>query len=529
MSVKCIKVLFFILQFYYILNKENTLKVYEDDDFIITCSGTEFDKFVIFLNSAAGLDRVFIDGIYKSYDKCGTIPNGIYTPYKINEINFICKNANWYQRRSVDNCISVIKNLILGHEDNTVIYGSSMGGFGAIHFGAVLGITSIAFSPQASLDEEFDIALDWKQVANYAKFYWGSFVSNITNGKCSNSKIYIFYDGRNILDKKQALYIIKNCKKCISFNIPYSGHACTNIINKHYRIKNIIMEIINKNFIPSEFKKSFFKKYNIYEYKRLNGFEYFYYLLDIVKDKDFYMILGIMNYNKYKDLCISILHTIEKKYNNLIDEVITCMINRCEITQHAMNIKRKLHKNILENEYERIKICALFYFNRKKYEKALLLYDLLYKNNKLDSDLCIMLAKTMHKINLNNEAISILQEFILFNGKNDNILFNIAVILFDVEKYSESRKYLAPLIRMYNKAIYYIYYARCLKEDKKVKEAIIFLNNNIDKFYNNADYIAHLGAYMILSGDKKEGKMNLYKAKSMDKCPNWVDSWIKRV
>ena len=101
--------------------------LYEDNDFLVTCSDTNFNKFIIFLNSAAGLDRVVLDGIQKAYDKAGTIPNGIYTPYNINEINFLCKNANWYQRKSIENCISVIKNKIAGHEENTVIYGSSMG------------------------------------------------------------------------------------------------------------------------------------------------------------------------------------------------------------------------------------------------------------------------------------------------------------------------------------------------------------------------------------------------------------------
>lgn len=61
--------------------------LYEDDDFLITCSETHFSKFVIFMNSAAGLGIVGIDGFWKSPNKIPPIPKGIYTPFGINEIN----------------------------------------------------------------------------------------------------------------------------------------------------------------------------------------------------------------------------------------------------------------------------------------------------------------------------------------------------------------------------------------------------------------------------------------------------------
>lgn len=409
------------------------MTIYEDTDFLITCSGNEFDKFVIFLNSAAGLDRVVLDGVIKAHDKAGTIPNGIYTPYSINEINFLCKNANWYQRKSVETCISVIKKIIAGYEKTTVIYGSSMGGFGAIHLGAELGITSIAFSPQATLEDEFGITWDWKKISEYSKSHFGFFNSNIINGKCNDSKIYIFYDGRHILDKKHALYIIKKCKNCISFNIPYAGHACTNIVNKYYKIKNIVIDILNGDFDSKKFRKNFFSLYNIYEYKRMNALDYFYFLTNIIHDRDFYITLACLNKTTYRDLCISLLHIVENKYSNFVDSIIMCMCNKDEIIKNAIsntvNIK---YKNIeIESESERIMVCALFYYNRKKYTKALVLYSKLYNSEKTNIDLCIMLANTMHKIGLDDEAFLLLQESIVINGKNNKLLSCLSVILFE--------------------------------------------------------------------------------------------------
>ena len=197
--------------------------LYEDNDFKLTCSNTNFEKWVIFCPSAVGLPRVTLDGIFPPSAKPDPILDNVYTSLGINEINLLSKTAHWYQRPGLSNCIKVLKHILDGNEKNAIIYGISMGGFGAIHFGLELGIISVAFSPQATLDDKFDIADNWKKAYDYAIFKYKSFKNNIKDKNYSLAPIYLFYDGTHILDRKHAVYIIKKFNNCISFNIPWGA------------------------------------------------------------------------------------------------------------------------------------------------------------------------------------------------------------------------------------------------------------------------------------------------------------------
>ena len=290
------------------------------------------------------------------------------------------------------------------------------------------------------------------------------------------------------------------------------------------------MDILNGDFDPKKFRKEFYSLYNIYEYKRMNGLDYFYYLTNIIHDKKFYVTLGILNKNTYRDLCISLLHFVENNYLEFIDDIIICMCNKEKIIKNLIcNIRSVKYMDIeIENESERIMICALFYYNRKKYTKALLLYNKLYNNEKTNIELCIMLAKTMHKIGLDDEAILLIRESIIINGRNDKLLSCISVILFEKKLYSESKKYLLALIKMRNNVNDYIYYARSLKEENRINDAINFLKNNITKFPENNPFMSHLGAYLIMDNQLYEGLLILNKVKETKNYPIWVDDWINK-
>lgn len=66
-----------------------------------------------------------------------------------------------------------------------------------------------------------------------------------------------------------------------------------------------------------------------------------------------------------------------------------------------------------------------------------------------------------------------------------------------------------------------------MKEEGDIEKAITFLQKYLTDFYDNADYIAHLGAYLVKINRNKEGKELLIKAKSMKNYPLWVDKWIE--
>lgn len=248
-----------------------------------------------------------------------------------------------------------------------------MGAFGAIHIGAELGITSVAFSPQASLDPQYNIGASWRPVYEKTLHDFVCFKSNILEGKCSESQIYLFYDFNNALDRKYAKAIIEKCNKCISFNITWGGHACSGTVNHYYRIKNIILEILSGTFNPRSFRKKYFSLYDPLANIKFNGFKYFKYLCKLISDQEFYILLNIMNGNSYRELLVKVLRNIEKHYPDKIYEIIPIITDNKASVLYAESPEeaRLFQTNLLD----RIEICSLFYFNRKRYARVAELWE----------------------------------------------------------------------------------------------------------------------------------------------------------
>ena len=511
--------------------------LYEDDDFKLTCSNTNFNKWVIFCPSAEGLPRVTLEGIISpsAQVKPDPILDNIYTSLGINEINFISKTANWYQSLGALTCIKILKNIIKGYEENTIIYGISMGGFGAIHFGLELGITSVAFSPQVTLDNNFNIAENWKKIANYIIFNNGMFKSNIIDKQTSLAPIYLFYDGSHVLDKKHAIYIIKKFKNCISFNIPWGGHACSGKVNKSYGIKKIICEIIEKKFDKQEFKKIFFSNYNIEKNKVISAWSRFKYLYDIINDNDFFVKLGILRTKKYFDLCAGVCNIIEKSFPKKLSECIDCLIDDNKIINHTYKIKKENEINFfIENSYERKKVCALFYQKRNQYKNAEFIYRILYEKNKYDIDVVGNLAIIMMKQGHAKEAFYILFNNLLLVGKNEVNMYFLARVFFLNKDYINSRKWLQLSINHYkflNKNIsieVLILYSRTYREEGQITKAIEFLNRYLIIGNKSGNYLAHLGAFYVMINQNKKGLFFLQQAKLNKVYPEWTNLWINK-
>lgn len=408
-----------------------------------------------------------------------------------------------------------------------------MGGFGAIHFGAELGVTSIAFSPQATLEEEFGLAESWKKVAEYTKHYYGSFKSNIIDGKCTKAPIYIFYDGSHILDKKHAAYIIKHYKNCTAFNIPYGGHACTGSVNHIYRIKRIIIEILNHEFDAEKFRTEFFQNYNKEERRTESAWGRFKYLYDIVPEHNFYIKLGTIRSKKYFDLCVGVCHTLEVNFPEYLEECLSCLVDDKKILRHIVNIGKTGEKDrLLENSYTRKKVCALFYQNRKQYAKAEILYRFLYELDKHNIDITGNLAIVIHKQGRKQEAIDILFRHIEINGRDAQNMTFLGRIYFESRDYKNARKWLSLSFSyaFLGKTIIgnRILYARSLKEEGKVIEAAAYLKRHLKIGQDSGDYLAHLGAFSVMAGQTKDGLSFLEQAKKKKNYPFWTDVWIHK-
>lgn len=509
--------------------------LYEDNDFLLTCSETDFNRWVIFCPSAAGLDRVTLKGVVKDASKKDAALDGIYTSLGINEINIIAKTAHWYQRPGILPCVEILKNILRGHEDQAVIYGHSMGGFGAIHLAGELGITSVAFSPQATLEANFDITENWNNVAEYAKYHYGTFKNNIIDGKCSKYPIYMFYDGSHVLDKKHASYIIKHYNNCISFNIPWGGHACSGSINCIYKIKRIIVEVLNHEFDPKKFRTDFFQKYNKAERRTYSAWSRFKYLYDIVHEHNFYIKLGMIRSKKYFDLCAGVCHTLEVNFPEYLEECLLCLEDDKKILRHIVNIGKAGELDILlENSYTRKKVLALFYQNRKQYAKSESIYRIIYELDKKSIDIVGNLAIVINKQGRKREALDILFRYIEINGKDEQSTAFLGRIYFEAKDYKNARRWLslsfsyARFSGVKMNIGSHILYARSFKEEGKIIEAVDYLKQYLYIGQESGDYLAHLGAFSVMAGQSEEGLSFLEHAKKKKTYPNWTDTWIHK-
>ena len=509
--------------------------LYEDNDFKITCSETNFKKWVIFCPSAAGLDRVTLTGVIKDPAKKDPILNGIYTSSGINEINFISKSAHWYQRPGVSDCIEVLKKTIKWCEDDCVIYGASMGGFGAIHFGGELGIASVAFSPQATLEEDFDITENWIKISEYAKYHYGKFKSNITDGRCLKAPIYMFYDGSHVLDRKHASYIIRNYSNCISFNIPYGGHACSGSVNRIYKIKQIITEVINHEFTVDKFKNYFFLNYRKDAQRVESAWSRFKYLSVIVPDHDFYIRLGMLRGKNFFNLCAGVCRILETYFPKYLEQCLSCLVSDRKILKCISNMGRMGEADrLLENSYLRKKVCALFYQNRKRFADAESLYRITYEFDKYSIEIAGNLALVIQKQGRFKEALDILFKHIELNGRNEQNMLFLAKLYFSNRDFNNARKW---LLLSFSHTLFsgknitaenYLLYARTFREEGRIKEAVSYLNDKLYIGRESGEYLAHLGAFLIMIGHHQNGLEFLQQAKQRKKYPIWTDDWINK-
>jgi tetratricopeptide (TPR) repeat protein len=160
-------------------------------------------------------------------------------------VSFKITNDDWFQ--SIP--LSVFENIkeinTLKKYKQKISYGSSMGGFGAIVFSSLLECNaSIAFSPQFSIDENFDTR-------------WECWSKNIgikyRISKKSISKFcdyFIFYDNKSIdqlhIDRITALIPLE---KIHLIKLPFAGHLTAIYLSEVSLIKNILIKIAKENNI----------------------------------------------------------------------------------------------------------------------------------------------------------------------------------------------------------------------------------------------------------------------------------------
>lgn len=165
---------------------------------------------------------------------------------------FIALRGHWYQNIETEKILRKI--LFENPEKHYIHIGYSMGGFAAVNFSYINRATVLAFQPQSLLGHDVPMTPAYQEC--YDKLLNKSFSSNIEKGLCIDTSGFVFYDNHNPIDSWHANRIC-NLTALKGMAIPFAGHATSNVINRDYKIYDLVRDFSNKELTETSFYNKF--------------------------------------------------------------------------------------------------------------------------------------------------------------------------------------------------------------------------------------------------------------------------------
>lgn len=166
--------------------------------------------------------------------------------FGLDELHVIPRRNHWY------NCAE--RNEALRHAArfagtrDVVTYGSSMGGYGAALFSALLGVPGIIIAPQFSLSPDVaPFEVRWRE--DYARIAQFDSAAICRDAPATG---FLFYDPFTKLDALQA-GLFRGRANCAFVPCPFSGHATAAMINRVYGLGRLASEIVDRQFSVAAF------------------------------------------------------------------------------------------------------------------------------------------------------------------------------------------------------------------------------------------------------------------------------------
>lgn len=167
----------------------------------------------------------------------------------------IALRGHWYQTEEIE---SLLRSMKANDEGDVKYYhiGYSMGGFAAINFAYINNAKVLAFQPQCRLGYNVPMTVSYKEC--FLKVLREKFEENITKRLCSDVEGFLFFDNHNEIDSWHANQIC-SLTKVKPIVIPYAGHGSSVVVNRTYKISQILKEFYQGVFT----REYFYSKFNI--------------------------------------------------------------------------------------------------------------------------------------------------------------------------------------------------------------------------------------------------------------------------
>lgn len=175
--------------------------------------------------------------------------DGAFAKRGIDEFHVVPRRNHWYQSDEMAAVEGLARDFAASRR--VVTYGASMGGYGAALLSARIGVPAISLSPQFSLDPEMvPWEVRWREDAEKIPFFDNDAI--LRQGLAQG---FLFYDPFTKLDAAQANLF--RAKTNLSFiPVPFSGHATAAVVNKLYRLRDIVTDVLDQKFSRQGFKSA---------------------------------------------------------------------------------------------------------------------------------------------------------------------------------------------------------------------------------------------------------------------------------
>ncbi|MEP3847398.1 MAG: alpha/beta fold hydrolase [Paracoccaceae bacterium] len=181
-------------------------------------------------------------------------------------LGFMAHGPTWYRDDKVLDFFDELRDDgFFDKFDRVVFYGTSMGGYAAAAFSAVVpGATVVAINPQATLD---------RQVTNWERRYRPAWRYNYTGryGYApemvkSAEKMWLFYDSQGIADSMHAsLFQGDNITKV---RCPFMGHGMLTVWREIGVLKAVVSGCINDTITKHEIHKLMRGRHKVPKYQK---------------------------------------------------------------------------------------------------------------------------------------------------------------------------------------------------------------------------------------------------------------------
>jgi hypothetical protein len=191
---------------------ESSARIYEDDDIVVFWHQGATPYVLITFADLIGLtseNRFFADTpVIKNTITC---------------LGFVAKTPNWYPAEVVARALFVARPLLELFTER-IVYGGSMGGYGAIRHSASLQATCvIALCPQWSLDRQ-----EWQNFdPGFRRFFSPALRRMGIRAEHAAGKIFVFYDPDCAIDRGHAEQIMRVVPMADGVHVFNSDHHVT--------------------------------------------------------------------------------------------------------------------------------------------------------------------------------------------------------------------------------------------------------------------------------------------------------------